>query len=121
MVSVPAPPSTQAPAPAKIAWLAMARFAGLLILVGPAHLGNSTRVSLVGSGVLVLASLAWSCGSLYSKHGALPTSSSLAPVRGILTGGGPQENDSFAMTLRVARSSTVRVQLSWTARLPDCE
>lgn len=49
-------------------------FAGLLVLVGPAHFGNSSRVDPVGAGILVLASLSWACGSLYSKHGALPSS-----------------------------------------------
>jgi len=49
-------------------------FAGLLVLVGPARLGNSGRVDPIGAGVLVLASLSWACGSLYSKHGSLPGS-----------------------------------------------
>lgn len=49
-------------------------FAGLLVLVGPAHLGSSGRVDPVGAGILVLASLSWACGSLYSKHGSLPSS-----------------------------------------------
>jgi drug/metabolite transporter (DMT)-like permease len=62
-------------------------FAGLLILVGPAHLGNSGRVSPVGAAVLVLASLAWSCGSLYSKHGALPSSPLLGAGMQALCGG----------------------------------
>jgi len=62
-------------------------FAGLLLLVGPAHLGNSGRVSPVGAAVLVLASLAWSCGSLYSKHGALPGSPLLGAGMQALCGG----------------------------------
>jgi len=44
-------------------------FAGLALLVGPAHLGGSERVDPRGAAVLVIASLAWACGSLYSKHG----------------------------------------------------
>ena len=62
-------------------------FAGLLILVGPAHLGNSSRVNPVGAAVLVLASLAWACGSLYSKHGALPSSPLLGAGMQALCGG----------------------------------
>lgn len=62
-------------------------FAGLLILVGPAHLGNSNRVNPVGAAVLVLASLAWACGSLYSKHGALPSSPLLGAGMQGLCGG----------------------------------
>ena len=77
-------------------------FAGLLILVGPAHLGNSNRVNPVGAAVLVLASLAWACGSLYSKHGSLPSSPLLGAgmqglcggavlwIVGLLTGEGAQ-------------------------------
>src|SRR5262249_11569751 len=62
-------------------------FAGLFILVGPAHLGNSERVNPAGAAILVLASLAWSCGSLYSKHGALPSSPLLGAGMQALCGG----------------------------------
>lgn len=62
-------------------------FAGLLILVGPAHLGDSNRVNPVGAAVLVLASLAWACGSLYSKHGSLPSSPLLGAGMQALCGG----------------------------------
>jgi drug/metabolite transporter (DMT)-like permease len=62
-------------------------FAGLLILVGPSHLGNSGRVSPTGAGVLVLASLAWACGSLYSKHGTMPGSPLLGAGMQALCGG----------------------------------
>ncbi len=62
-------------------------FAGLLILVGPVHLGNSGRVNPIGAAVLVIASLAWACGSLYSKHGALPSSPLLGAGMQALCGG----------------------------------
>jgi drug/metabolite transporter (DMT)-like permease len=62
-------------------------FAGLLILVGPEHLGNSNRVNPVGAAVLVLASLAWACGSLYAKHGSLPSSPLLGAGMQGLCGG----------------------------------
>ncbi|HET8967755.1 MAG TPA: EamA family transporter [Candidatus Acidoferrum sp.] len=65
----------------------MIGFAGLLILVGPFHLGNSGRVNPVGAVVLVLASLSWACGSLYSKHGALPSSPLLGAGMQALCGG----------------------------------
>ena len=41
-------------------------FAGMVLLVGPAHLGNSARVDPRGVAVLVFASFAWACGSIYS-------------------------------------------------------
>src|SRR5258708_8478504 len=42
-------------------------FGGLALLVGPAHLRGSERVDPRGAAILVIASLAWACGSLYSK------------------------------------------------------
>ena len=62
-------------------------FAGLLVLVGPAHLGNSSGVNPMGAAVLVLASLSWACGSLYSKHGSLPSSPLLGAGMQALSGG----------------------------------
>jgi drug/metabolite transporter (DMT)-like permease len=48
-------------------------FAGLALLVGPKNLGGSDRISPSGVAILLIASFAWSCGSLYSKHAALPS------------------------------------------------
>lgn len=62
-------------------------FAGMLVLVGPARLGNSGRVDPVGAAVLVLASFSWACGSLYSKHGSLPSSPLLGAGMQALCGG----------------------------------
>ena len=62
-------------------------FAGMVILVGPAKLGSSGRVDPVGAGVLIAASLAWACGSLYSKHGTLPSSPMLGVAMQGLCGG----------------------------------
>lgn len=62
-------------------------FAGLLFLVGPSRLGGSGRVDLLGAAVLVIASLSWACGSLYSKHGSLPSSPMLGVAMQSLCGG----------------------------------
>jgi drug/metabolite transporter (DMT)-like permease len=62
-------------------------FAGLAILVGPAQLGGSGRVDLRGAAVLVSASLAWACGSLYAKHGEMPSSPMLGVAMQSLAGG----------------------------------
>src|SRR5260370_19665685 len=62
-------------------------FAGLALLVGPAHLGGSERADPRGAAVLVVASLAWACGSLYSKHGGMPSSAMLGVAMQSLTGG----------------------------------
>jgi drug/metabolite transporter (DMT)-like permease len=62
-------------------------FAGLALLVGPTHLGSSGRVDPLGAAVLVVASFAWACGSLYSKHGTLPGSAMLSMSMQCLAGG----------------------------------
>src|SRR5882724_6077492 len=62
-------------------------FAGMALLVGPAHLGGSERVDPRGAAVLVIASLAWACGSLYSKHGGMPSSAMLGVAMQSLAGG----------------------------------
>jgi drug/metabolite transporter (DMT)-like permease len=62
-------------------------FAGLVLLVGPAQVGGSGRVDPRGAGVLVFASFAWACGSLYSKHGGMPSSAMLGVAMQSLAGG----------------------------------
>ena len=62
-------------------------FAGLALLVGPEHLGGSKRIDPVGAGILVVASLAWACGSLYSKHNEMPQSPMLGVAMQSLAGG----------------------------------
>jgi drug/metabolite transporter (DMT)-like permease len=62
-------------------------FSGLVLLVGPAHLGGSERVNPGGAGILVVASLMWACGSLYSKHGEMPSSPMLSVAMQCLAGG----------------------------------
>lgn len=62
-------------------------FAGVALLVGPSHFGGSARVDLRGVGVLVIASFAWACGSIYSKHGGMPGSALLAVAMQSLSGG----------------------------------
>jgi drug/metabolite transporter (DMT)-like permease len=61
--------------------------AGLALLVGPAKLWGSTRVDLAGASVLMLGSLSWSVGSLYSRQAKLPTSPFLAAAMEMLAGG----------------------------------
>src|SRR6267378_1184348 len=74
------------PAP-RVAMGLLMGFAGLALLVGPAHLGGSERVNPVGAAVLVIASLAWACGSLYSKHGGMPSSPMLGVAMQSFAGG----------------------------------
>jgi drug/metabolite transporter (DMT)-like permease len=74
------------PAP-RVAMGLLMGFAGLALLVGPAHLGGSERVDPRGAAVLVVASLAWACGSLYSKHGGMPSSPMLGVAMQSFAGG----------------------------------
>lgn len=62
-------------------------FAGLLFLVGPWRLAGSSRIDPFGAGILVLASFSWACGSLYSKHGSLPSSPMLGVAMQSFCGG----------------------------------
>lgn len=62
-------------------------FAGVVLLVGPSHLGASDRVDLRGVAVLVIASFAWACGSIYSKHDGMPRSALLGVAMQSFSGG----------------------------------
>src|SRR5882762_4781457 len=58
-----------------------------LLVAGPARLGGSERVDPRGAAVLGVASLAWACGSLYSKHGGMPSSPMLGVAMQSFAGG----------------------------------
>src|SRR6266403_6324391 len=79
-------PGGARPLPRVVAGILMG-LAGLVLLVGPAHLGGSGRIDPKGSALLVIASLAWAFGSLYSKHGGLPSSPFLGVAMQSLAGG----------------------------------
>ncbi len=69
-------PGGSRPAPRVLASLVLG-FAGMALLVGPKHLGGTERVNPLGALALVLASLAWAVGSIYSKHHPIPNSAML--------------------------------------------
>jgi drug/metabolite transporter (DMT)-like permease len=74
------------PVPRVVASLVLG-FGGLILLVGPAHLGGSERVNPTGAGILVVGSFAWAWGSIYSKHNDLPSSPMLGVAMQSLAGG----------------------------------
>jgi drug/metabolite transporter (DMT)-like permease len=75
------------PVPQVIAGLILG-FGGLTLLVGPKNLGGSGRVDPLGVGILLIASLAWASGSVYSKHaGGLSGSPLLGAAMQSLSGG----------------------------------
>ena len=61
--------------------------AGILLLVGPAHLWGSSRVDLAGAGVLMLSSFSWALGSVLSHKVSLPRSPFRAAAMEMLAGG----------------------------------
>src|SRR5208282_2856211 len=73
-------PGGSRPAPRVVASLVLG-FGGLILLVGPAHLGGSERVNPTGAGILVGASFSWAWGAIYSKHNDLPSSPLLGVPR----------------------------------------
>jgi drug/metabolite transporter (DMT)-like permease len=79
-------PGGTRPVPRVIAGLILG-FAGLALLVGPKNLGGSGRVDPLGVTILAVASLAWAAGSIYSKHGGLPSSPMLGAAIQTLCGG----------------------------------
>jgi drug/metabolite transporter (DMT)-like permease len=74
------------PAPRVIAGFLLG-FSGMVLLVGPKHLGGSERINPVGALALILASLAWAGGSIYSKHHPMPSSPLLGVAMQTLSGG----------------------------------
>jgi drug/metabolite transporter (DMT)-like permease len=79
-------PAGVRPAPRVIGGLLLG-FAGLALLVGPQDLGGSARVDPGGVGILLLASLAWASGSIYSQHAPSPSSPLLGAAMQSLAGG----------------------------------
>lgn len=79
-------PGGSKPVPRVIGSLVLG-FAGLVLLVGPAHLGGSGRVDPAGAAILMVGSFAWACGSVYSKHNDLPSSPMLGVAMQSLVGG----------------------------------
>lgn len=62
-------------------------FAGIAMLAGPIELAGGDHVDLTGAAVLILASLSWAAGSLYSRRAQLPASPLLATAMEMLAGG----------------------------------
>lgn len=74
------------PAPRVLAGVAVG-LGGLAILIGPSLAVPGGDIDLLGIGALVLASLAWSAGSLYSRRAALPAASARTTGMQMLAGG----------------------------------
>jgi len=86
---------------------------GLVWLVGPDTVMGGGRADFVGATVVVLGSLSWAVGSIYSRHLPTPSSPSLSTAMQMLAGGvallvlsvalgEPWRFDVHAVTLRSA-------------------
>jgi len=65
----------------------MMGLAGIALLVSPGELAGAKGIDLVGAAVLLVASLSWAIGSLYSRHARLSPSPLLATAMEMLSGG----------------------------------
>jgi drug/metabolite transporter (DMT)-like permease len=79
-------PAGTRPVPRVIVGLILG-FAGLALLVGPKDLGGSGRIDPIGVVILGIGSFAWACGSIYAKHGRMPSSPLMGSAMQSLTGG----------------------------------
>lgn len=84
---------------------------GLVWLVGPDSVMGGGRADLLGAGALVLASLSWAIGSIYSRHTPMPASPFLGTAMQMLAAsvalfavsaalGEPWQFDASAVSLR---------------------
>lgn len=62
-------------------------FGGVVLLVGPGGLGGSSGLNPFWAGVLLLASLSWAIGSVYSRKASLPRAPLLGSGMEMLAGG----------------------------------
>jgi len=62
-------------------------FAGVVLLVGPEELAGSGTINRIGATVLILASLSWAIGSLYSRKALLPSSPLQSTSMEMVSGG----------------------------------
>jgi drug/metabolite transporter (DMT)-like permease len=62
-------------------------FGGVALLINPADTGGGRELDLVGAGAIVLATMLWASGSVYSRYASQPSSQALSSGMQMLTGG----------------------------------
>lgn len=60
---------------------------GVGALVGPGSFGGGGRIDLLGAGTILFGCLAWSSGSIYSRHAPRPSSALMMTALQMLVGG----------------------------------
>ncbi len=85
---------------------------GILLLIGPGEItGTDTDVDWVGALVLIVATISWAIGSLYSRRAHLPQSPFLATAMEMILGG------LFLTVIGFASGETLNVSLASTKSL----
>jgi drug/metabolite transporter (DMT)-like permease len=62
-------------------------FAGITILIGPQNIAGGGQIPVAGALIIVLATLAWATGSLYSRSANMPDSPFVSTAMEMLAGG----------------------------------
>lgn len=62
-------------------------FAGITLLINPADIGGYNEVHKFGALVVVIATVSWAAGSVYSRHAPQPTSKTLGVSMQMISGG----------------------------------
>lgn len=60
---------------------------GMLLLIGPAALGLDQPLNYTGVAIMLLASVSWSLGSIYSRHAEIPDNPLMLTAAEMLMGG----------------------------------
>lgn len=79
-------PERRRPTPRAVAGVAMG-VVGMVVLIGPGAIVGDGNVHPVGALVLLLGSLSWAIGSLYSRRATLPASQPMSSGAQMLAGG----------------------------------
>ena len=62
-------------------------FGGVLLLVGPDDIAGGGRIDPMGAGAVVLGTISWAIGSLYSRSAPQPSSGAMSTGMSMLLGG----------------------------------
>jgi drug/metabolite transporter (DMT)-like permease len=62
-------------------------FCGVVMLINPTEIGGSAEIDRLGAFAIVLATMSWAAGSIFSRHADQPDSKVLAAGMQMITGG----------------------------------
>ena len=85
-------------------------FSGVALLVKPSDIGGAHSLDVVGAGAVILASLLWAAGSVYSRYAPQPSSHWLSAGMQMLGGG--------AVLMAISVASGESAGLDWSAVSP---